>query len=912
MRSANLFVQRWRNRGDEISDTSIFWTELLRDVLDISSPTQFIDFQKKVQLDNIGRIDAYIPSSRTIIEQKSQSIDLTKPYMQSDGSLLTPFAQASRYNNALPYDERARWIVTCNFREFRIHDMQHPKDDPVIIELPDLIHDWKRLEFLVNKNALPPREIPPEETLSIKAGKLVRKLYEALEKSYLDDGIKIAASHKESMNVFCVRLVFLLYAEDAGILEKSQFLKYLKPRILTARDALLQLFKVLSQDKDERDIYLDDDLRAFPFVNGGLFDGSEIQPPRMNPVISNIIIQDMSERFDWTGINPPIFGALFESTLNDQTRQEGGMHYTTIENIHKVIGPLFLDDLTRELDELLELPPSRERTDMLRHFQHKLTTIRIFDPACGSGNFLTESYMSLCRLEQRVTRELGELPLAQVSISQFYGIEINDFAVKVARTALWIAESQMWNSMKSAGEFLPLKSEAHIVEGDALALDWREVISSDTENLYIVGNPPYMGFSDQTNEQKKLIRKLCGSGKIDYVAGWYSKAAEFMKGTRVRAAFLTTNSVTQGEQVGYIFKPLRERYGIHVDFAHTTFMWSNELKDNPAHVHCVVVGFNAIAEEEGPERVKRIFTGDECREVGHINFYLFEGADVFAESRTKPVSADAPRMRTGNMPADGGHLIIEAEDYEEFIRRQPGAKKFIKRYVMGDDFINNVTRYCLWLVDSTAQERHDMKHLRKRLKLCKEFRLASKREATRKAADTPYLFAEIRQPENDYLAIPKTSSENREYIPMGWLDKSIIPGDGLRIIPSATLYHFGVLTSRVHMAWMRAVCGRLEMRYRYSNTVVYNTFVWPRASEGQRAVIEGTARRILEARGAHEGESFAALYDDVSMPGDLRRAHSENDAAVCEAYGWDAGISEEEIVGKLFVLYADALKAVKG
>ena len=887
--------------GREKSDTQKFWLGLFRDVLCLERPEECIEFEKTVELSHKSFIDAYIPSTGIVIEQKSQNVNLDAPAKQSDGTLATPFEQAKRYRDWLPASEQGRYIVICNFLELRIHDMETPKAPPRVFQVEHVRQE--NLSFLIN----PKREQTREEKISLEAGRLVGRLYRAVHAKYIhpDD----EASQK-SLNVFCVRLVFLLYAEDSGLFEKGQFHDYLKARELFARDAFRKLFVVLNQKPEERDPYLESDLKEFPYVNGGLFARSDIELPQLDGEPLRIILEDMSEGFDWSEISPTIFGAVFESTLNPATRHFGGMHYTSVENIHKVIDPLFMDELNAEANILIKQPPSSTRTRRLRNFQKRVSKIAFFDPACGSGNFLTESYLSLRRLENRIITELAgpqirfafsreETPI-QVKISQFTGIEINDFAVSVAKTALWIAESQMWNETRAiihlSEDFLPLKSEGNIIEDNALHVDWLNLLPSSGQ-VYIMGNPPFLGYSMQNGDQKKDILSLYNFGKLDYVAGWYYKASEMVQDTRVRVAFVSTNSITQGEQVTYIFKTLHERYGIEIDFAHQTFVWNSEAQDK-AHVHVVIIGFDTINEAG---RLRRLYTPEGLKLVENINFYLVAAPNDFAESTNKAVSKQAPAIRGGNMPTDGGNLIIEADGYEDFIKREPKAQPYIKRYMMGREFINNLPRYCLWLVGVSPKELRSMPLVLERVKRCREVRQKS---SDPRLADTPHLFREQFNPKR-YIAIPEVSSENREYIPMGWLDDSVIPGKGLRIIPDATLYHFGILTSCVHMAWMRRVGGRLEMRYRYSKNIVYNTFAWPEPTEVQRRKIEATAQGILKARAKYPECSLADLYDDTAMPLDLRNAHRENDAAVCCAYGWAEDISEEEIVQKLFELYHD-------
>ncbi len=906
------FINYWQDKGDELSDTQTFWLALLHDVFGVNDTKTFIEFQKRVQLEHISYIDAYITTTRIVIEQKSLHVNLDTPAKQSDGTLATPFEQAQRYRNSLPHSEQGRYIVVCNFKEFRVYDLNYPHDKPEVILLRDLKREYHKLKFLVDANARSPKEIK-EVALSVEAGTLIGKLYEALLKQYTNPDDETS---RESLNVFCVRLVFLLYAEDAGLFSKGQFHDYLKDRQATPREALHKLFRVLNQKLEHRDPYIEPVLDSFPYVNGGLFADNTIPLPQLDTEALHIILDEMS-LFNWAGISPTIFGAVFESTINPKTRQEGGMHYTSIQNIHMVIDPLFLDALTQEADTLLALKPSGVRTRKLRTFQKKLASLQFFDPACGSGNFLTESYLSIRRLENRIIAELvgpqitfafskKETPI-QVSISQFFGIEINDFAVAVARTALWIAEAQMWSETKNImhlyEDFLPLKSEAHILQANALRTDWHTVVTP-SDKLYIMGNPPYLGYSMQTKEQKQDIftvfrdedgKPYKATKNIDYVAGWYYKASEFMAGTATKTAFVSTNSITQGEQVGYIFKPLYERFRIDIKFAWHAFVWNSEAKDK-AHVHVVVIGFDTV-QDNTP---RRLYTPEGLTLADNINFYLLPAPNAFTENRQTPISTDAPKMMGGNMPADGGNLIIEAEEYADFIKRDPKATKYIKRYMMGQEFINGIVRYCLWLVGATPQELHDMPMVRERVRLCRQLRLKSSQP---KLADTPHLFRERLNPKR-YIAIPQTSSEKRHYIPIGWLDDSVIPGSGgLMIIPDATLYHFGVLTSRVHMAWVRVVTGRLKSDYRYSKQIDYNCFVWPNPTPKQKNMIEHTAQGILDARAKHPESTLAALYDDATMPVDLRKAHRENDAAVCEAYGWAVDVSEADIVARLFALY---------
>ena len=910
--AAKQFAADWQSRGDEKQETQTFWLALLQKVYGVTEPDKFISFEKTVNVDNVktGKsntkfIDGYIGATRVLIEQKGAKIDLNKGELQSDGSLLSPYQQARRYGGYLPVNQQPRWIVVCNFKEFRIHDMNHPNDTPEILLLSDLEKEYARLNFLVNTGD---ENIRKEMEISLQAGELVGVLYDALLKQYAEPE---SEQTLKSLNALCVRLVFCLYAEDSGIFGKrNMFHDYLQAHRAEDRRALINLFRVLDQKEDERDRYLDDDLAAFPYVNGGLFANEDIEIPRLGDEIIDLLLSRASEDFDWSAISPTIFGAVFESTLNPQTRRSGGMHYTSIENIHKVIDPLFLDALKTELNDIKSISVKRNRDAKLRSFQARLASLTFLDPACGSGNFLTETYLSLRRLENEVLSLLYEGQIVmdmndpiQVSISQFYGIEINDFAVTVAKTALWIAESQMMKEtedvVRMSLDFLPLKTNAHIVEGNALQMDWEDVVSKMQLN-YIMGNPPFIGYTYQSAEQKAdLQNTMAGIGKnIDYVSGWYFKAAQLMQSTAIRTAFVSTNSITQGEQVAGVWKPMFERLGIHIDFAHRTFRWDSEA-NLKAHVHCVIVGFSV---QMNPAE-KLLFTSKQVQHVQNISPYLIDAPTLFIESRNKPL-CNVPEICKGSQPTDGGNLIVTEEDYNGFMKQAPASAKYIRRFLGADEFLNGKNRYCLWLDGISPKELQGMPLVLERVQLVRDFRLSSKKAATRKQADTPTLFTENRQPSEDFIAIPEVSSGTRRYIPMGFLHPDTICSNKLQILPGASIYHFGVLMSNVHMAWMRTVCGRLKSDYDYSAKIVYNNFPWPVPTEKQKAKIEQTAQAILDARALYPDCSLAVLYNEVTMPPELRKAHQVNDRAVMEAYGfWGKFNSESACVAELMKMY---------
>ncbi len=904
--AAAQFAADWRGRGDEKQETQAFWLALLQKVYGVEEPEKYISFELPVKLDHTSFIDGYIADTRVLIEQKGRDIDLRKGYKQSDSSMLTPFGQARRYAGYLPFNQVPRWIVVCNFQTFEIHDMNRPNDEPEVLALADLEKEYHRLDFLVDTGK---EHIKKEMEVSLQAGELVGVLYDALLKQYKDPG---DPETLKSLNKLCVRLVFCLYAEDAGIFGgRNMFHDYLERHRAEDRRALMNLFRVLDQDTPQRDKYLDDDLAAFPYVNGGLFADEDIEIPRLGDEVIDLILRRASEDFDWSDISPTIFGAVFESTLNPETRRSGGMHYTSIENIHKVIDPLFLDGLKAEFEEIAAITVDRTRKARLEAFQKKLAGLKFLDPACGSGNFLTETYISLRRLENETISLLhkGQIMLdignpIQVSIGQFYGIEINDFAVTVAKTALWIAESQTMketeNVVHMTLDFLPLKSYANIVEGNALRTEWTDVIPK-YELDYIMGNPPFVGHQWRTKEQAEDLEAVCHDipkcGKLDYVCGWYNKAADYMQGTNIHAAFVSTNSISQGESVGILWKPLFEKK-VQIEFAHRTFVWTSEAKDRAA-VHCVIVGFTCGTSN----RTKQLFESNRGKEVSHINGYLLEAPDIFIQSRGKVLTAGLPKMGKGSQPTDGGNLILSEEEKQQLINKYPVSEKWIHRFMMGDDFINNKYRYCLWLVKADPAQLRQCPDIMNRLEKIREIRAKSPTESVRRDASTPMLFTQIRQPKSKYLAVPRVSSERRKYIPMGFLEPEIIAGDKLQFIENIDLYHFGCLTSNVHNAWSRAVAGRLKSDYSYS-PAVYNNFPWPTPTDAQKARIEQTAQAILDARALYPDASLADLYDETTMPPELRKAHQMNDKAVMQAYGFSVkDMTESKCVAELMRMY---------
>ena len=916
-KAAKAFVQEWSGKGYEKGETQRFWLSLLHNVFGIDDPMKMMEFELPVKTITKEKgsdfIDGYISSTKVLIEQKGSRVDLAAKYRQSDGQELTPYQQARRYAAGLPVSMTPRWIVACNFSTFEVHDMEHPNDAPEIIELKDLEKEYTRLSFLVDDTNV---HLKKEMEVSIQAGEIVGVLYDKILAQYKDPE---SPESQKALNKLCVRLVFCLYAEDAGIFgSKNMFHDYMEqfPAAMF-REQLIKLFRILDQKPEERDPYEDEKLLAFPYVNGGMFAG-DIEIPRITEEIRTLILQRASDDFDWSLISPTIFGAVFESTLNPETRRAGGMHYTSIENIHKVIDPLFLDDLKAELAEVKATSVAKTKREKALAFQEKISKLTFFDPACGSGNFLTESYTSLRRLENEALRMIyggdrviGEMadPI-KVSINQFYGIEINDFACSVAQTALWIAESQMMMETDEIVGFnldpLPLKTYTNIHEGNALRMDWNDVVPAGELN-YIMGNPPFLGARVMSKEQKDDLLHVFGTkwknvGNMDYVTGWYKKTMDMMRDyPTTRAALVSTNSITQGEQVANLWRPLMEA-GIHIDFAWRTFIWDSEATQK-AHVHCVIIGFSLCHSE----RKRRIYEGGEVVEASNINGYLIDGDNVFVESRSKPI-CDVPEIGIGNKPIDGGFYLFKNDEKEEFVRKEPGSERYFKRWYGSDEFINRRPRWCLWLGDANPVDLLKLPECMKRIEAVRNYRLASPSPGTVKLADKPTRFHVENMPNNNYLLIPKVSSERRQYIPVGFMDSETLSSDLVFIIPGATLYHFGVLTSSVHNAWMRVVCGRLKSDFRYSKDIVYNNFPWPTVPEDQKAKIEETAKLILSAREKYPEASMADFYSNIILFPDLMNAHRANDAAVLEAYGFPKDATESDIVARLFKMYQELTK----
>ena len=921
--TAQKFVQYWKNeaQGNERSETQTFWNSLLHDVLGVSDPKKLIAYEVKVALAHASFIDAQIPSTHVLIEHKSRGTDLSKAKLQSDGSMLTPFEQAKRYDNHLPYSKRARFIVLCNFDEFWLYDLEQAKPTPEIIALRDLPQQLNRFEFLVDRNLVDAEHAIAQQkaALSIEAGKVVAQLYNKLFSLYQEPDKELV---QKNLNKLCVRLVFCWYADDAGLFGGfNRFHDYLQntpPEY--CRWALQKLFQILDTPESLRSKDESDQLLNFPYVNGGLFhDAEDDLLPQISAEARDFIVNKAGASFDWSKISPTIFGAVFESTLNPETRRKGGMHYTSVENIHKVIDPLFLDDLNEEFAECMQIKTLKSRTTQLLAFQQKLAGLKFLDPACGSGNFLTEAYICLRRIENQIIRELNanqaflgidDLNPVKISLNQFSGIEINDFAVSVAKTALWIAESQMLEETSSIInhpiDFFPLKNYDNIVEGNALTTPWKQVVPLQQLN-YIMGNPPFSGARLMTSANKQDLQAVLGSnwpskvGDLDFVCGWFKKAHDLMVlAPQIKTAFVATNSICQGTSITNLWEPLLTG-GSEILFAHRSFIWDNEASEK-AHVFCVIVGF---ANKARPEHsTKRIYVGDLSVIVSNINGYLLEGENAFIYERRSPL-CKVPVGNMGNQLIDGGNYLFTPEEKDALLKQEPQAEPYFKRWYGGEELLQGKVRYCLYLGECSVADLAKMPHVLNLVEQVRQYRLNSSRAATKKLAQIPTKFESTNIPQSKFLAIPVVSSSRRDYIPIGFME----PKDGLcsqmlKLFPEAELFHFSVLSSSVHMVWVKTVCGRLKMDYRYSTELVYNTFPWPQDVDSKlKQQLEATAQGILDARAQEKDATLAQLYDQTLMPAALRRAHNANDRLVMRAYGFNENWSEDQIFAALYQLY---------
>ena len=911
------FAERWRGRGYEKGETQQFWLQALRAI----GYPHVDDVLFEYHLPSGGFADVWIPDADVLIEQKSFGVSLDD-YELRQKKKKTPLMQALDYVEELPRPKQPRFVVTCNFGIFRVYDRDkwsksQLADNAFEFTLDELAEHPEYMAFITDPGN---SRLEKEKQVSIKAGELIGELYDMMREGYIDPD---SEESMHALNVLCVRLVFCLYCEDADLFEKDSFYNYLKDVPASQfRVALRRLFVALDTDLKKRDPY-DADVKIFPYVNGGLF-REDTEIPNFTEEAKQFLLEKVARPVNWSQISPTIFGGIFESTLNPETRRSAGMHYTSPENIHKVIDPLFLDELKAEFASIRdeEGTTPRKKKNALARFHAKLCGLKFFDPACGSGNFLTETYICLRKLEDSVLNELrqGQTELGfsedesrgrRVSLNQFYGIEINDFAVKVAESALWISR------LKANGENLmffevgdddfPLNESARIVEGNALRVEWNDVLPV-SQCSYVMGNPPFRGARWQTKQQKAEMRSVFHDaphcGNLDYVAGWYIKAAEYISGSLVRAAFVSTNSICQGEQVARVWEPIYN-LGIRIDFAHDTFRWRNETTEQ-AHVYVIIVGFSASG---GLKTLFHHADPDAEAEISYpvnINAYLAALPNMFIYGRNTPLS-NVPFIGTGSQPIDGGNYLFSYDEMCEFIGQEPGAKGLFHPWMGSVEFLNNKKRWVLWLGDLDDDDLDVLPMCRERVERVRSFRLASKRAQTLKAAEFPRRFGSEVLFNSSAVVIPQVSSERRMYIPIGFIGPDVFCSDKLRVVPEATLYHFGVLHSRVHNAWMRRTTGRLKSDYQYTNSIVYNCFVWPSPTVEQKQLIEECAQKVLDVRSRWSDTSLAKLYDPEMMPDPLLAAHRMLDAAVEAAYGVDFDEDEDEIVLHLFQLYGAAV-----
>jgi len=873
---AAAFVNEWKDKAPtarEEADAQTFETGFFR-VFGVER-SQVAIFEQKVRLS--GEANGYIDlfwKGHIMIEMKSPGKDMSKA-----------FEQAKNYANALKPADLPKGILICDFNRFHYYDLldnakRHEFALSELVQYVELFGDlagYKDVEY------------KKQDAVNIEAAEKMGRLHDRLKEIGY-------AGHQ--LEVYLVRILFCLFADDTGIFEHDSFIKYILQR--TNEDGsdlalhLQKIFEVLNKPQDKRLKTIDEQLDKFPYVNGGLFEET-LEIADFDSGMREAIVECCT--LDWGKISPAIFGSMFQSVMNEKERRNLGAHYTSEENILKLIHPLFLDDLWAEFDKYKALK-SDVRIARLNEFHEKLARLKFLDPACGCGNFLIITYREIRILELSVIKELlgGERILdvdtyVKVNVNQFYGIEIEEFPSKIAQVAMWLMDHQMNMLVRDMfGEYyvrIPLRASPSIVCANSLRTDWERVVPKN-ELSYILGNPPFVGFYLMNESQKEDMSMIFegdkNTGVLDFVTAWYKKAAEYIQGTDIEVSFVSTNSICQGESVAPLWNLLFNKYGIKINFAHQTFRWNNEARGKAA-VFCVIVGFG-LKDRKSKKLYHYIDVDSEPIEssASQINAYLVDAPNVIVESRSSPLCS-VPAMVYGNKPVDGGSLILSEEEKNGLVKNEPGAEKYIRRLLGAEEYINNIPRFCLWLIDANPSELKALPYVLKRIESVKAFRLASKKEATRKWAAFPSRFVEVRQPDSDYVIVPCHSSENRKYVPIGFVDRNVVVNNAVLIIPYSTLYYFGVLTSTMHMAWMRYVCGRLKSDYRYSASIVYNNFPWPNPSDKQKSDIEEAAQGVLDARAKFPDSSLADLYDPDLMPPDLVKAHAKLDRLVEKAYG---------------------------
>ena len=885
------FADRWHDATDEDADAKSFWDELFtcyganrRQVARFEAPVRMLS-------GTIGFIDV-LWKAKLLVEHKSRGKDL-----------VAAKSQGLDYIERLKPHERPRYLVTSDFARFVVYDLHAGG------EISFLLHELAaKVEALAFLAGYEPKRPVEEAPVNIEAVERLGSLYDAMKAGGYPD---------HDLQLFLVRIMFCLFAEDTGVFAKEAFTDFLTYR--TSENGgdlgprLAQFFQVLDTPKDKRQKNLDELLAGLDYVNGSLFAG-QLAFAEMNTVMREALLA--CTEFDWSRISPAIFGSLFQGVMDGKERRAAGAHYTSEGNILKVINPLFLDALRAELAAILT-GPERGREAKLHAFHDKLASLQFLDPACGCGNFLIITYRELRKLEIEVLKALhphGQMVtdiefLTKVRVSQFHGIEIGEFPAQIAKVAMWLMDHienvELGFAFGQSFTRLPLVQSANIVQGNALRIDWKDVLPPE-KCSYVFGNPPFVGHhyqsDEQKNDQRRVMKNISASGVIDFVANWHILAAEYTQNTDAKIAFVSTNSLCQGEQASLLWSELFGRYRIKIHFAHRTFAWESEARGK-AHVHCVVVGFGC---RDTVNKMIFDYEHDEqhpvIQKVTNISPYLVEGPDLAISNRAIPIS-NVPKMSWGNKPTDGGHFILSPEEKTAMLAAEPGAAKYIRPYMSGGDFINGIERHCLWLKDASPSDLRGLPMVAARVSAVRETRLASKAESTRKFAAYPTLFRQISQPNSDYLAVPEVSSERRAYIPIAFVTKDVICSNKIQFVPNATLWHFGTLTSTMHMSWMRVVCGRLESRYSYSNTIVYNNFPWPAPTETQKSTVEACAQGVLDAREKYPECTLADLYDPLTMPPELAKAHTGLDRAVEKCYRPEPFQSDRERVEFLFALY---------
>lgn len=922
------FIDRWDGQGHEKQETQKFWLDLMQNVLGMTNAIHNTEFEHKTA--SGGFIDVLCPDARFLVEQKSAGVDLDKKEPRQDGQV-TPVEQALRYADNLPFSLKPSVICTCNFQRFRFYDLEKdpratssPVADFTLRELGDHIDTLTSVFDTGNSR------IVAERQLSEKAGILVANLHNAIAAQYADPD---APGSHHSLAVLTVRFVFCLYAEDAGLFPQSAFSRYIESfDAAHLRRGVIDLFATLNTKPEERDRYLEPELARFPYVNGGLF-AEDIEIPRFTDPIRDSLLA-AGDGFDWHRISPVIFGSLMEETLSHDQRRKGGMHYTTVRNIHKVIDPLFLDGLKTELEQIEEsrdLMNDRAWRRKLGQYQDKLASLQFLDPACGSGNFLTETFLRLRELENQAIADRlhgqgyidlgGENSLVKVSIDQFHGIEINDFAVSVAKTALWIAEQQALDDTEDiAGQtlpHLPLHDSGNIIQANALRYDWNELLPAN-ECSYVMGNPPFVGHISKSSKQAEDLKAVWRDGYdgyLDYVTGWFRKAASYLDGHNGLFAFVSTNSITQGQPVKPLFEPLFKE-GWAISFAHRTFKWDAQSTDN-ANVHVVIIGMSQSHQKVSPVLYDYDNIQGEPTPIPskNINGYLIDGKKVFVGKRSQkagPLSPELVPVNFGSLSLDDGNLTIEGHDDYAKAMNDPIASRYVRKYVNGKELINDIDRWCLWLAEATPSDMRKSAFIRERVDKVKKFREASKRKATVEASKTPWLFGENHQPTGKFLAIPVVFSERREYATCALLPEEVIAGQKLHTCSDPNGINFSIAESSMFITWQKAIGGRLKSDCQFSNTVVWNNLPLPQLSDELRQEIIEAGRGIIDARAKHEGQSLADLYDPDFMPADLRKAHQRLDKVVDVAFGARKPCANnEERLQVLFDRYVEMTGAVE-